>query len=128
MKALKLTLFIFGIVIISISVTHVLVGPTWMPDVDNVSASTDSQHRFYTALFSSFGVALIWASRDLLARAWIVRWVAAAFLFGGLGRLLSLWVMGIPHHLFVGLMLIELAAPILILFWSGQVLGKPAGR
>ena len=52
-----------GIAVVCISLTHVALGQSWLPDTQSVTASLDSQHRFYTALFLPYGLALVWFSR-----------------------------------------------------------------
>ncbi len=67
-QGLKWLTLTSGVAISMISLTHVLLGQSWLPDTQEVTASIDSQHRFYTALFLPYGAALIWVSRSVVAR------------------------------------------------------------
>lgn len=126
MKPFRIALRILGTVILAISITHVLIGPGWMPDVGEFNANIDSQHRFYTAMFSFFGAALWWASYNLPTRLPIVKITAVMFLIGGSARLLSIVIAGLPHWFFVFLMAVEFTAPIVILIWSQRLFGTKA--
>lgn len=103
-----------GIAIICISLTHVALGQSWLPDTQSVTASLDSQHRFYTALFLPYGAALVWLSRDVHQRLWSLHIVLAAVFFGGIARAVSYAAAGLPHPFFIGLWVGELVIPPLV--------------
>ncbi|HEY0435888.1 MAG TPA: DUF4345 domain-containing protein [Phenylobacterium sp.] len=87
-------------------------------------ATMDNEMRFYAAMWGAYGLAAIWAARDLGRRLNLVPWLAGAFFAGGAGRALSLTSVGPPHPFFVLLMWIELTAPpLMILLW---LLTRPA--
>ncbi|THD59068.1 DUF4345 domain-containing protein [Phenylobacterium sp.] len=90
-----------------------LPSPSWPP-------STDSELRFYSALWGGYGVMLLCAARNLSRWDGRVPGLAAIFFIGGVGRALS-WVMvGAPHPFFLVLMAIELILPpVIIVLWSG---------
>lgn len=123
MKAFSIALKVLGTVILAISITHVLIGPAWMPEVGAINANIDSQHRFYTAMFGFFGVALWWASKNLPTRLPIVKMTAVMFLVGGGARVLSILMTGLPHWFYLVLLAVEFIAPAVILIWASQLFG-----
>jgi hypothetical protein len=77
--------------------------------------TTDSELRFYAALWGAYGFILIAVARDLRAMLHYVPLLAATFFVGGAGRALSYFQVGPPHPFFVFLMVIELVLPIIFL-------------
>jgi hypothetical protein len=83
-----------------------------------LTASADSELRFYAALFFMFGVLCLRAARNIDHHSSIVPWLAAAFFAGGFGRALSWVMMGPPHPFYLLLMAIELIVPpVLMVLW-----------
>lgn len=89
---------------------------------ETITPTIDSELRFYSTLWFSYGVLLIWVARTMahwIARAIFQRMqlvliLAAIFFAGGVGRLLSHLLVGAPHPVFTILMVIELVYPILV--------------
>lgn len=79
----------------------------------------DSELRFYAPFWFSYGLLLLWIARHLPQRFPIVPFVTLVFFAGGLGRLLSMFVVGAPHPSFIMLMWIEILLPIImmLLYW-----------
>ncbi len=91
---------------------HPQPSPEWAADMD-------SELRFYAALWGAYGILLLAAAQNLVARLHWVPWLAGVFLVGGLGRLASYITVGEPHPFLVLLMSIELLVPpILVVLWS----------
>lgn len=110
-KALKILSVSGGLFISLVSMTHIALGHSWLPDTMEVNASIDSEHRFYTALFLVFGLTLLWCSQDLLNRRHTFYVLLAALFVGGLARIVSVAVHGWPHSLFIALGVLELVIP-----------------
>jgi len=102
----------FGAVCALIGVSHIVLGPQVIPGGVPVNATMDNEDRFYATLFVGFGLAMIWASRDLDARRTLYLALMAVFFAGGVSRVISVLAVGWPHPLFVGLGAIELVLPI----------------
>lgn len=79
------------------------------------AAEMDSELRFYAALWGAYGILLILAARNLPARLHWVPGLAGVFFAGGIGRVISLAVVGAPHPFLIILMILELASPLLLL-------------
>jgi len=110
-RGLKWLMTVSGVAIIGISLTHIALGQSWLPDTQTVTASIDSQHRFYTALFLPYGAGLVWAARNVAERVAVLNIVLGALFLGGLARIVSLGVAGWPHPFFIGLGVAELLVP-----------------
>jgi hypothetical protein len=78
------------------------------------NADADSEMRFYAVFWIAYGLAMLHIARGIDGS---LRWVVlllALFFLGGVGRLLSLVLVGPPHILFLILMWIELILPLVL--------------
>ncbi|MEZ5996963.1 MAG: DUF4345 family protein [Hyphomonadaceae bacterium] len=83
------------------------------PRVSGLSgADIDSEMRFYAVLWMAYGAAALWVARGLPERMGLMRLMLGVFLLGGLGRVISYFVAGAPHPLFIALMWIEIIFPL----------------
>lgn len=114
-ESLELLVLLFGVVCCCIGLAHVALGPKSIYGSVPVNPTTESEDRFFGTLFSGFGAALIWSSRDLLARAGVFQALLLVFFLGGLARLILAVAVGLPNDLFIFLGLVELILPAL---WS----------
>jgi hypothetical protein len=78
-----------------------------------VSATLDSELRFYAVFWISYGVVMVWGAWDILKRIQFVLILVVLFFFGGIGRVISLIFVGNPHPAFIVLMVIELVLPVI---------------
>ena len=79
----------------------------------------DSQNRFYGVIFSLYGILLIVCASDLAKYATILRWLLWVLFAGGIARLVSIAVVGMPPAPVVVLLITELVLPPLLL-WGLQ--------
>ncbi|WP_347133550.1 DUF4345 domain-containing protein [Mycobacterium sp. DL] len=105
-----------GVTLVAIGIYH-LVGGMWsVPGAGAIEgearATVDSRERFYAAIFIGYGLAYIWAARQPSIPLTAVNWLAAVFLLGGLGRVLSVGVYGWPHWFQIPLLTLELVIPL----------------
>ncbi|MEV7615428.1 DUF4345 domain-containing protein [Streptomyces sp. NPDC089799] len=105
-----------GLACTAIGLLHVLAGNAAIPGEAGAGPTVDSLGRFFGAVFAGYGLAWLWAARQEPVPARVVRWLAAVFLLGGAGRLVSLAVHGWPHPFQVALTVIELVLPP-VWFW-----------
>jgi hypothetical protein len=124
-RLLRLFLTVFGLVCVGIALTHIAFGPSSIPGSVPVNATMDSEDRFYATLFLGFGLAHIWAARDLLRRKSVVFALQAVFFAGGLARVISLLAVGPPIALFIILGALELIIPPLVWWWLRQTVAEP---
>ena len=78
---------------------------------DLAAPNVDSELRFYAVFWIAYGAVLIHVARNFDKTSHLVPLLAALFFIGGIGRLLSLVLVGAPHQLFIILMIVELALP-----------------
>jgi hypothetical protein len=71
-------------------------------------------------MFAGYGVAVLWASRDLEGRAGLIRFLLALFFAGGVARALAWFLSGPPHPFFQAMTGLELSLPIIL--WRVQVM------
>jgi Domain of unknown function (DUF4345) len=116
-RPLRWFLTAFGLVCVGIALTHIAFGPSSIPGSVPVNATMDSEDRFYATLFLGFGLAHVWAARDLTQRAGIVLAMQAVFFAGGIARIISLIAVGPPIPLFLFLGALELLIPPLV-WWA----------
>lgn len=81
-------------------------------------ADVDSELRFYAAVWMAYGAAALWVARALPERVQLLRLMLGVFWLGGIGRVISYFVVGAPHPLFFALMWIEIVLPPVLLALS----------
>ena len=72
-------------------------------------------------MFRCYGVALLWCARDVQHRRGYVSLLAAALFVGGIGRLLAVVLVGVPHPFYVAMLVLELVVPPLIVLAARRV-------
>jgi hypothetical protein len=82
----------------------------------------DSQNRFYGTTFIGYGVLLFLCATDVKKYATVLNIVAGFIFLGGVVRLISVAQVGLPPPLVIGLIVSELIAAPVILWWHAQVL------
>ena len=115
-KALKWLLLLMGVACVAIGAFHLTLGIDSVPGEGGMGATVDSRERFYGAIFAGYGLVWIWAARQRPIPATAVRWLAGILLLGGVGRLLSWVVQGLPQWFQIPLAVLELALPP-VYFW-----------
>ena len=84
-------------------------------------ASLDSQNRFYGATFAVFGVLLWLCSTDMTRYSAVFRVLMIVFFAGGLTRIVSTFVKGLPSASVRALAVIELVVPPIMLWWQASL-------
>ena len=97
-----------------------LLGANVPPEV-LTDPGLDSQNRFYGTTFMVYGVLLWLCSTDLAKYATVLRCVLWVFFAGGLARLVSILVYGLPPPPIIVLLISELIGPPLLLWWFARV-------
>lgn len=77
----------------------------------------DSQNRFFGASFALYGVLVWFCASNPTKYAAVLRCVVWAVFAGGLARLVSIALHGMPPPFILQLLLSELIAPPLVLWW-----------
>ncbi len=114
-KILRVLVLAMGIACVLIGAFHFALGIASVPGEGTAGATVDSRERFYGAIFLGYGLVWIWAARQLPIPSKVVRWLAAVFLLGGVGRVVSLLLHGRPQWFQVVLTVMEVGLPPLYL-------------
>src|SRR5947208_13216013 len=83
--------------------------PDTSPRLDNV-------HRFMAGVYFSTGLINLWAAITIRQQGTLIYLLALGVLLAGIGRLVSIWHIGLPepHALWLGYLVPELALPFVI--------------
>jgi hypothetical protein len=120
-RGLQMILTVLGAVAVAFGGLTVLTGAGGVVDGGPVSASVDSELRFYAAWYLGAGVLMLRSVGRVEAEGPTIRLVCVVFLIAAAARVLSIVGLGTPHPLFVALMVIEFAIPVVIVPWQGAV-------
>jgi hypothetical protein len=82
----------------------------------DTSARLDNVHRFMAGVYFSTGLICIWAAITIRQQGTLVYLLALGIFLAGCGRLVSIWMVGVPQPaaLWLGYLVPELALPVLI--------------
>ena len=111
-RAFQAFLVLFGIIVIGISLAHFAIGPDAIIGGTDVNPTSDGEDRFYAGLFLCYGVALLWCARDVQDKRVYVNLLAAVLFVGGIGRLLAVVLVGMPHPFYLAMLAVELVLPV----------------
>ena len=128
-----LFLRLFAIICVAVGLLHLSLGL----HADNLlgadlglevisNATLDSQNRFYGAAFMLFGVVTWICVADLKQNAQLFRMMLLVFFTGGVARLISAIIYGLPAPLVQILAISELLIPPFLLWWHSTWLRKQA--
>ena len=111
---------VFGLVATVAGLVSVIGGPAAGTGGEHVAASVDTEFRFYAAFYLSLGLYSLWVARRGPVPRPALAAITGALCLGGLARIPSLVSEGRPDTVFLVLMAIELAAPLLLLLDRGE--------
>ncbi|WP_051952496.1 DUF4345 domain-containing protein [Methylocapsa aurea] len=84
-------------------------------------ATLDSNLRFYAGAWFGLGLAALWLIPRIERETALFRVLWLMIFFGGLGRLFSLILVGLPFPPFVGFTLLELIGAPCFIWWQSRV-------
>lgn len=120
-RALQVFLAVVGSIALVAGLTTVLLGAESVVGAEDVSATVDSEMRFYAVWYAAAGVVVLRTVPRVQSQARTIRAIALLFFIAGCSRGLSWAVVGRPHSVAVVLMMVELALPFVILPWHAAV-------
>lgn len=85
----------------------------------------DSNLRFFGGIWLGLGLAMLWLVPTIAQQGILFRALWIAVFLGGVGRLLSLTLIGAPPASFIGFTMLELVGAPLFIYWQYRV---AAGR
>ncbi len=126
-RTLQVLLALFGATAIFISLLHIVLGPAAIPGSIPVNTTMDSEDRFYATLFLAYGATLLWCVREVEHKARIVYFLMLTFFVGGLARIVSMLVVGLPNTFFIVMTVLELSLPIILAYMQFHI-SSPSQR
>ena len=119
--ALQVFLAALGALAIVAGLVGVFAGPSLILDAGDVSPSVDTELRFYAAWYGGAGVLLLWTVPRVEREGRLIRGLCAVLVLAAVGRVVSLVLAGRPHSLYLVLMAIEFAIPVVVVPWQAAV-------
>ncbi|OLL28017.1 hypothetical protein BTH42_29725 [Burkholderia sp. SRS-W-2-2016] len=91
-------------------------------------ATLDSNLRFYAGVWLGLGLAAFWVVPRIERETALFRALWLMIFIGGIGRLLSLFALGLPFLPFVGFTALEIVGAPLFVWWQHRVARAAARR
>lgn len=120
-RGLQAVLTILGLVAVVFGALTVFTGGAGVVDGGEVSASVDSELRFYAAWYAAAGVMMLRAVPRVESAGSTIRALCAVLILAACARVISIIVIGTPHPVFLVLMLVEFAISVMIVPWQAAV-------
>ncbi|AJT40554.1 DUF4345 domain-containing protein [Psychromicrobium lacuslunae] len=116
-KVFRLVVAALGVVIAGFGLFDLFVGVKGLPDaISENNATLESNYRFFAAILVGVGAAFV-AIAVKFNWANVLIFVCATIFLGGLARVFSWAVSGLPNFLMILLMILELVIPPVIAVW-----------
>jgi Domain of unknown function (DUF4345) len=126
-RGLQMILAVLGAVAVAFGGLTVVAGAGGLLDGGPVSASLDSELRFYAAWYLGAGVLMLRSVPRVEVEGSTIRLICVVLLIAAGARVLSIVALGTPHPLFLALMVIEFAIPVVMVPWQAA-LARRASR
>jgi hypothetical protein len=123
-RGLQATLTILGVTAVTFGALTVLTGAAGVVAGGPVSASVDSEMRFYAAWYLAAGVLLLRTVARVESEGATIRAICAVLFLAACARVVSLLAVGAPHPIFLVLMAIEFAIPAVVVPWQAAVASR----
>jgi hypothetical protein len=114
-------LALFGVTVVGISLLHLALGPARLLGLPPMSATMDSEDRFYAMMFLAYGAVVLSCVRDVEQKSKVVRLAALTLFVGGIARLVSMAAVGLPHPFFLAMTALELSVPAVLVVVQRRV-------
>lgn len=96
------------------------VGGLVTPDMAS-NIVLDSEIRFLGAIWFGIGILVFWIIPSIDRQTSLFRLLMAIIFLGGVGRLLSAFLVGIPPTLFIAIIVLELVGMPLLVVWQSSI-------
>lgn len=120
-RSFQIFLTLLGLGALIAGLGTALFGVASIVGAEQVSATVDSEMRFYAVWYAGAGAFLLRLAPRAASETATMRALAALLFIAGCSRGLSWLVVGRPHALSVTLMVIELSLPWVIVFWQSAL-------
>jgi uncharacterized protein YjeT (DUF2065 family) len=98
-----------------------LKDPLYRPLALPRSSMLDSNLRFFGGIWLGVGLAMLWLVPSIEQQGVLFRALWGAVFLGGVGRMLSWILVGVPPKPFIGFTLLELIGAPLFIYWQHRV-------
>jgi Domain of unknown function (DUF4345) len=127
-KALQIVLAILGLIPILTGGLDLIVGASSL-NINGASFSSeilnnvvlDSQIRFLGAIWLGIGIILYWILPSIERQTTLLRLLTGSIFLGGIGRLTSAILVGVPPTQFIGATVLELIGMPLLILWQSFI-------
>jgi hypothetical protein len=119
-RALQIVVAVASLIPISAGLAGILLGAA-MVDATAPPIDADSHYRYLSGLLLGIGIGFATAIPRIETRTARVRLLTAIVVIGGLGRLLSLLLRGIPDKSMLLALVMELVITPALALWQGRV-------
>ncbi|RKS05303.1 uncharacterized protein DUF4345 [Nocardiopsis sp. Huas11] len=118
-RAFQSLVLLSALVVLCTGAMDVALGTAPLPGDDAVPVNVDSNYRFFAAVWLTLGVALVIVAARVREpeSTPLLRLVCAAVLLGGVARVWSIVVAGVPDPMLLALLGVELVLPPVLLLW-----------
>ena len=119
--ALRAVFYVGGAVATTAGLHTVIGGARSLPGRQRANPSVESELRFYAAFYVAYGLAALRVAPRADRETAAVRALAGALFLAGLARAGGWLAAGRPHRLQLALLVVELAAPPVIVGWQTRL-------
>lgn len=122
-RLLQCIVSLLGLVPVTVGLYGVIFGPDFLQGTLTPSVDLDSHFRYLSGIFLGIGLAFYACVSGIERKTLLFRFAAGVVVLGGLARLASLLLVGVPsagHVMGLGL---ELVVVPLLAFWQGRLAG-----
>jgi hypothetical protein len=126
-RALQIVVAIGSLIPIGAGLAGVLLGPA-MIDAAGLPIAADSHYRYLSGLLLGIGIGFVTTIPSIERRTARVRLLAAIVVIGGLGRLLSLLLHGVPDAPMLAALVMELVVTPALALWQARVARRAVGN
>ena len=118
---LQLLLVVLAAVAITAGGLTVLTGGSMILGGGDIPPGVDSELRFYAAWYVGVGLLMLWTAPRVESATLAVRAVCGVLLLAAAGRIISVMQVGRPPDVYLWLLGVELAVPLVLLPWQALV-------
>lgn len=119
-RGLQIFLAVLSLIPFGFGIVNFVLGARFHMPPECVTPRIDSHIRFQFTWFFGLGLIIWWIIPNIEQHTTLFRIIALTLFIGGIGRLASIYVVGIPDAQIVAATAIELLFPLLIL-WQNSI-------
>ena len=110
---LQIILGILSLIPMLVSILGITQGTARFVPESAIAADFDSHYRYITGYYFSLSLIAWWIIPNIEKHTILLRIICAGIFLGGIGRLVSIFQVGIPQSSAIGFTILELVLPLL---------------